>query len=253
MFDVALLHRRSSINRVVKVGWALDKASFIWEAPTRLGHEERHGTHAKSVSFCPAVIDHEARIFQIHCPFDMQVSFEIDPNSGQPRLRNMAGDMSSIRPKTLSELIHLNAPGEWRHPKRPILQIRTPYLFVADELTYMTQLPAFNHCPATRLPGLMIGGRLPIHVWPRPLMWAFEWHDTSKELVLKRGEPWFYVRFEFQDPSRSVRMIEADLTPQLREYVQGLSAVTNYVSRTFSLFEVARSRRPKTLLVEKRR
>jgi len=255
MFDFKFLNRRVSLNRAVEVGWTLDsaKATFIWEAPSRLDREEKRSSHAKSVSFCPAVIDHEARIFQVNCPVDVQICLEIDPKTNQLRLRSTAGEMSSIRPKALSELIALNAPSEWRHPKRPILQIRSPYVFVADELVYMMQLPAFNYYPTTRLPGLMIGGRLPIHIWPRPIMWAFEWHDTSQELVLKRGEPWFYVRFEFQDPTRPVRMVEADMTPQLREYIQGLSDVTNYVSRTFSLFGIARSRRPKTLLVEKRR
>ena len=43
------------------------------------------------------------------------------------------------------------------------------------------------------------------------------------------------------------------MTPQLREYMQGVASVTNYVSRTYSLFETARSRRPKTLLIEKQR
>lgn len=37
----------------------------------------------------------------------------------------------------------------------------------------------------------MISGRFPIHIWPRHLMWTFEWHDTSQDLVLTRGQPWF--------------------------------------------------------------
>src|SRR5262245_15276755 len=99
----------------------------------------------------------------------------------------------------------------------------------------------------------MIGGRLPIHIWPRHMMWAFEWMDPSQDLILRRGEPWFYVRFETQDPSRPVRLIEAEMTPELREHLNGLTGVTNYVNRTFSLFGTARERRPKTLLVPKSR
>ena len=75
----------------------------------------------------------------------------------------------------------------------------------------------------------------------------------SRNLILRRGEPWFYVRFETEDPSRPVRLIEAEMTPQLKEYVGGLNAVTNYVNRTFSLFSTARERRPKRLLVPKQR
>ena len=71
--------------------------------------------------------------------------------------------------------------------------------------------------------------------------------------MIKRGDPWFYVRFETHDPTRPVRLIEAEMTPQLKEYMGGLSAVTNYVNRTFSLFDTAKARRPKTLLVPKKR
>ncbi|MHC2333213.1 hypothetical protein [Bradyrhizobium sp. USDA 4454] len=253
MFD--FLKKKVSLSRAVEVGWTLDttKATFIWEAPSRLTREEKRTSHAKSVSFCPAVIDHDSRLFQVNCPVDIQIRIDIDPKTNEPKLRSTAGDMATIRPKALAELVRLNSPKEWRHPKRPILQIASPYIFLADELAYMMQLPAFNHYYSTPLPGVMIGGRLPIHIWPRPMMWAFEWHDISKELVLKRGDPWFYVRFEFQDPTRPVRLVEADMTPQLREYMQGVSSVTNYVSRTYSLFETAKSRRPRTLLIEKQR
>jgi hypothetical protein len=99
----------------------------------------------------------------------------------------------------------------------------------------------------------MIGGRLPIDVGPRHMMWAFEWYDPAQDLVLQRNEPWFYLRFETEDPARPVRLVEAEMTPELKEYLAGLTAVTNYVSRTFSLFSVARERRPKTLLVRKQR
>ena len=75
---------------------------------------------------------------------------------------------------------------EWRKKDRPVIQIITPYLFVADEPIYMTQLPAFNHYHPNPLPGVLVGGRFPIDVWPRHLMWAMEWHDTSRELVPKR-------------------------------------------------------------------
>lgn len=107
--------------------------------------------------------------------------------------------------------------------------------------------------PEHRLPGLMVEGRLPIHLWPRQMMWAFEWYDTRQPLILKRGEPWFYVRFEAEDPTRPFRLVEAELTPQLRDYLRGLTAVSNYVNRTFSLFKIAERRRPKTLLVRKAR
>ena len=117
----------------------------------------------------------------------------------------------------------------------------------------MTQMPPITQYNMNAWPGVMIGGRLPIHIWPRQMMWAFEWFEPSKPLVLKRGDPWFYVRFETDDPSRPVRLFEAEMTPELRSYREGLSGVANYMNRTYSLFKTAESRRPKQLLKRKER
>jgi hypothetical protein len=243
------------LSRTVEVGWLIDtdKAGFIWEEPKRLMREPPSTLHAKSVRYCPAVLDHEARLFEVTSPIDMRIGVNLGSEKERPSLINAAGDKSAIRPKYLGQMATLVGRKEWRHPDRPILQIVTPYLFVADEPVYMTQFPPFCHFRSPPLPGTMIGGRFPMHIWPRPRMWAFEWYDLKHDLILQRGEPWFYVRFEAQDPSRSVRLVEAEMSPQLTEYVKGLHAVTNYVNRTFSLFSTARARRPKKLVIPKRR
>jgi len=43
------------------------------------------------------------------------------------------------------------------------------------------------------------------------------------------------------------------MTPELEDYIKGLSDVTAYVQRTFSLFATAKQRRPKQLLVKRSR
>ena len=242
----------AALARQAEVGWIIDaeKAGFIWAEPTRVCTEESDQTHAKSLRVCPAMLDHEARLFEVACPIDLRVKLARD-DKGQLTLVNVAGDQSTIRSKHLGQMLVLVPQKEWRKKDRPVIQIITPYLFLADEPIYMTQLPAFNHYQPNPLPGVLVGGRFPIDVWPRHLMWAMEWHDTSRELVLKRGEPWFYVRFEAQDPSRPIKLVEAEMTPTLAEYIKGVSSVTNYVNRTFALFKTARERRPKSILTRK--
>ena len=73
----------------------------------------------------------------------------------------------------------------------------------------------------------------------------------SKDLILKRGEPLFYVQFEGPDPTAPVRMIEAKRTPELMSHIESITGVTEWVSQTYSLFENARERRPKRLLYPK--
>ncbi|MDP4823469.1 MAG: hypothetical protein NWR47_05920 [Aestuariivirgaceae bacterium] len=182
----------AALSRVAEVGWIIDaeKAGFIWAEPTRVRTEESDQTHAKSLRVCPAMLDHEARLFEVACPIDLRVKLAKDAK-GQLTLVNMAGDQSSVRSKHLGQMLVLVPQKEWRKKDRPVIQIITPYLFLADEPIYMTQMPPINYYNPNPLPGVLVGGRFPIDVWPRHLMWAMEWHDTSRELVLKRGEPWF--------------------------------------------------------------
>lgn len=242
------------LGRVAEVGWLLDtdKARFIWAAPRRVQRDDPPPTHAKSAALCPAVIEHEARMWEVPCPIDLRLGFRRD-DQGRPVLVNLDGDRSAIRTRHLNQLLSLVAEREWRHPARPMIQIWTPYVFVADEPVWAVQLPPVSHYQAEGWPGLLFGGRLPIHIWPRPLMWAFEWFDPARPLVLKRGEPWFNLRFETHDPTRPIRLVEAERTAELEEQIKGLAAVSNYVRGTHALFKVAEARRPARLLVPKAR
>jgi hypothetical protein len=242
-----------SKSRIVDVGWVIDparEATFIWDAPHKLPGPEGRTTHAKGISNCPAVTDHEARLFEVTCPIDIKLRFFRD-TQGNPSMGAIDGDQSSIRPAQFSQMVMAVHPGEWRHPQRPLIQVLMPLLFVADEPVWLTMQPPFYARPNPAWPGLMLGGRFPIHIWPRELAWAFEWHDIKSDLIIHRGDPWFYVSFETEDPSGRVRLVEGEMTEDLRAYTNGMRGVTNYVSRTFSLFNTAKSRRPKTLLTPK--
>jgi len=156
-------------------------------------------------------------------------------------------------PRTLAGIIVGSTRSQWRHPERPIFQIKTPYTFVSDDPVYVTQMPPFLHYQSQPWPGLVIGGRMPAHIWPRPLSWAFEWYDVEKELVLRRGQPWFSVRFETGEASQHVRLVEAEVTPELKDYLAGINGVVHYVNGTFSLFNTALRRRPKRLFTQAQR
>lgn len=131
---------------------------------------------------------------------------------------------------------------EWRTSQVPILQLKLPYSFIADEVVYSLN---YRKNP---LPDPIFGGRFLMHIWPRPLMWAFEWHDTSKDLILKRGEPLFYCQFDSYDPSRTIKLLQAEKIPELMHYMDQISGVVNYVNQTFSLFNEVEKMRPKKLL-----
>jgi hypothetical protein len=237
-------------KHIVDVGWLLQAshATFIWDAPVHYRRKDRPPDHAKSASYCPAVIDNERRLVEVNCPFDLQLRVIFD-EKGEAVLQDANGIQSAMMPHAFMKIAKVAPRSEWRHPKRPVFQMRTPYIFLADTPVYMAQLPPFLDYREPAWPGIVIGGRVPIHIWPRNLNWAFEWYDTTKDLILKRGQPWFYCRFETPDPSHHVRLVEATLTPELKNYLAGIEGVVNYVNKSFTLFSTAQQRRPQRLLV----
>ena len=241
-----------SARRVAEVGWLVDwpQATFIFDAPRSVSRKPGPEQGPKSAGRCPAVLDHEARLFEIRCPFDLNLALRRARN-GRTLVVNADGERSAVALPRMTEIVHLVDPDRWREPGRPLVQIAAPWRFLADEPVWMTQLPPVHHHRSTGLPGVLLGGRFPIHLWPRTLMWAFEWHEPDRPLKLERGEPWFCVRFETGDPTQHVRLVEAQMTAELRRYCQGLDGVTSYVRQTFQLFDTAAERRPRTLLHRK--
>lgn len=238
----------------VQVGWFLNvkKGGIIYDPPQRVRSVDVNRKHAKSASRCPAVINLESRYFEVKCPFDINLGFVRDKD-GKPGLRNLSGEQSSVRASKLGEKLHLTSEVEWRHPTIPTIQLTLPYVFIADEPVYMSQVAPFMHYAKEPLPGTIFGGRFPINVWPRPLMWAFEWHDITKPLKISRGDPLFYATFETLPQDRSVTMSEVEVTPELSDYMELISGAVNYVNQTFSLFEAAEARRPAKLVTPVKR
>jgi len=238
----------------VTVGWMLteQKAGIIYYPPERVRSVDLNRKHAKSASRCPAVINLESRHFLIRCPFDIHIGFARD-DKGKAVLRNLAGEASAIRASKLGEKLHVTSEVEWRHPEVPTIQLALPYVFIADEPVYISQVAPFMHYQRDPLPGTIFGGRFPINVWPRPLMWAFEWHDITRPIRIARGDPLFYAMFETMPQDRGVAMVENEVTPALKDYMELISGAVNYVNQTFSLFEAAEARRPASLVSPVRR
>ena len=236
-------------NRFVDVGWLVDtkSAEFIWSAPRTISRRLGKADAAKAVQKCPAILDFDKHFFVVPAPVDLHIGLTRDKD-GKWVIVNKAGQDSTINASKVRDLVHLASPDQWRYRDKPTIQISAPYRFMADEPVWLYQMPPFLHFGANAWPGTLISGRFPIHIWPRILMWAFEWYDTSRDLVLRRGEPWFFVHFEMENPNRPVRLVHAQMTPELRQYCAGTDGVTNYVNQTYALFDVAAERRPKRLL-----
>lgn len=236
--------------RASTVGWFLnaENASVIWDTPRPI-RAESQSSDPRSVGVCPSVLDFDSRHFVVNCPID--VHLRVNLTAAGMDITNVLADKSPIRADALQRWIVFQPRHEWRHPQRPVLQMLTAFVFVSDDPVYLNQYPPIAHYTAATRPGVQLNGRFPIDIWPRPVMWAFEWHDTSKDLILRRGEPLFTVRFEGTDPAAPTRLIEAKKTPELESYLASITGVTEIVGQTYSLFKTARERRPARLLYPK--
>lgn len=250
-----LINKKPEKSPIVKVGWLITDSvgpEFMWPEPRPVKTDSVMGESPHAVNRCPAIVDHEARLFEVTCPFDLMIALRRGEN-GRPEIVRADGGKGMLGTGLIRKLTVLMGEKEWRHPHRPVIQLRTPYRFISDDLVYINQLPPMLSYKANQWPGIMIGGRFPIDAWPRTLMWAFEWFEPKKPLLLKRGDPLFYCRFETTDPSKKIRLVEAEETPELKKQMSGVDGIANYVQQTFSLFSTARARRPKQLLVERKK
>ncbi|MEC7121002.1 MAG: hypothetical protein VXW65_14025 [Pseudomonadota bacterium] len=148
----ASLDITNNLPRFADVGWILDtdSAQLIWAEPRRVKTVKPERMHAKSLARCPAVLDSDSRLFEITCPFDLELGFRRDKD-GRPVLVNLLGDQSPIRASKLNQMVTIVNETEWAHPQRPVIQIITPYLLITDEPIYVNQMPPFNQWPPKQL------------------------------------------------------------------------------------------------------
>jgi hypothetical protein len=233
---------------LVRVGWFVEteRGAVLYDAPRPLAHTHDFGaTDRKAPTHCPAVQSYAAGVYVVSCPFTLALRCGRRGTNWEFRLDRR---QSEIDPAAADRLFTFLPPREWRHPERPILQVQAPYVFVSDDEVELTQEPPHQHYMPGR-PGVIIGGAFPIRDWPRPLSFAFEWHEIAAPLLLKRGEPWFYLSFRAASGDR-VRLERIAKSKVIEGYLAHISDVATFTARTFDLIERAREVRPASLLPE---
>lgn len=234
----------------VDIGWFLeeDKGKFVFYEPQPLFKDRSKALSQRAVQACPAINELERDYFVIKNPFDIRLRCS---RRGDQYDLHIVEDGTRIDEDLISQYVFLMQPDLWRTRSRPVIQIKVPYFFLCDEPCYMTMIAPFMSPEIVKWPGIMIGGRLPISIWPRILNFAFEWSDLDTDLILRRGHDLCYLYFETANLRTKPNLYELEYTEELKEYRSGLSATPKYMSNTFSLFETAIKRRPKKLMKKK--
>lgn len=235
------------------MGWLFseDRASVLYYPPERLDWPAQAAVRGGAGS-CPAIGDLSRFFYVIRSPFTLSLRcthlvpgrefrYNVVPIEGE-KIIGLNG---------LQKALMVLPPDVWENPQWPTLQLHLPYVFVSDESVFLEQVPAFA-CPlSAQRPVMLYAGRFPIDIWPRHLNYSFQWLDPGRDILVRRGDPLFYLRFYPRDRERPVRLIESQRTRELDSFIAAIRDVTESASQTYALFPRAAEMRPPRLVVPK--
>ena len=230
------------------VGYCLidPEAGFAFDPPRTVLSGRSAPLGPRAVQNCPAVNGLERQLVEVPSPIGLRMSLRVQ-NGELGMAINPKGTI--VDPEVLGKVLSVEQPQHWRDPKKPILSLKLPFFFVTDEPCMVSLLPPFLGAEMRRWPGAMVVGRYPVTDWPKRLTWSIEWEDFNAELLLSQGEPLAYASFEFDNPNKRPKLVEAAMTDTLTEYRSAIDGVHHLTDQIEELWSNARDRRPERLMV----
>lgn len=225
-----------------------ERGSLAFPIPRILRSSRARPKSRRAVQSCPAVNAFERRVIEVLAPFSLRLRCRRNAN-GRFDV-HVVDDGTRIDADLITRVVSVMPREIWRSDSYPVVQIALPHIFVSDDEVFLTQMAAWASSNAARIPGMLIGGRYPVHIWPRSLNLAFEWTNFNEDFVIRRGQPICYMFAETKHFDDSVELIEAEMTPELSSYLSKISDVVKYTSGSFDLFDRALEVRPKILVKE---
>lgn len=162
--------------------------------------------------FCPALTNIFKNTYVIRSPFDLHLRIEKTPNNTW--WVEVLPD-SSLQPNQFNNIFSINGLDDQNNKDWPLLQMNFPYTFISDDDVYLETLPPLLEY--NKVPGVILAGTFSIRDWHRRYNWGFEWRDTSKNLVIKRGDPISYIRFNPVNRNDKIKLREIHMTDDIKE------------------------------------
>jgi len=231
-----------------EIGYCLEKdhGGFAFQPPRIVIESRSKSLGLRGIQNCPAVNTIERQLVEIPSPIALRMNLSIDGGKLDLRINN---EGTFATPQVLNTLISAEPPERWRDPNKPVLRMKTPFFFVTDEPCMASIVPPFLSPSMRKWPGTVVAGRYPVTDWPQSISWALEWDNFDEELIIRQGEPLAYAMFEFDNPNKLPKLVEAALTNELVEFRAGMDGVHHYTDQIEELWRSAHTRRPNTLMV----
>lgn len=236
---------------LVDVGWrnSSPQAALAFFPPEVLGPGEIEA-RMRLFPFDGPANDLAHRIVQVRCPYDLRV--RPSPPGVWPTRFHRVPEEGGLSEQGFRGLVTPIIPTAQRDRATPAVQISLNLVVLTEEECAIQLMPPFLWEGFREWPGSIVSGRFPLRSWPRPLNCVLEWQDRDRDWVLRRGDPMVYLLFEFDDPAKRPRMVEAAATAPFTRHFAQVDSVTLYGRNVGPMFTEAERRRPHRLLTPKR-
>jgi len=236
---------------IVDVGWrnCSPQAALAFFPPEPIGAGEVVAQAQLFPADAPAndLVD---RIVQVRCPYDLTI--RTSPPGVMPVQFYRVPEEDGLSEAGFRGLVTPILPSAQRSDATPAVQISLNLMIVTEETCALHLMPPFLSERFRDWPGTVVSGRFPVRSWPRPLNCVLEWQDRDRDWVLRRGDPMVYLMFDFDDPAKRPRMVEAAMTAPLERHFAQVDSVSSYGRNVGPMFQEAALRRPNRLLKPKR-
>jgi hypothetical protein len=200
----------------LKIGWCLsaEDAKIAFDPPVEFNPPKERSGKGLSFLSCPAVRSYFDGIFVISSPFSIRLRFikEDEFISIKP-----VYPFTSLSEFKFRELVTIEPLETWSNSHTVVLQIPSPYLFFADTPAFIEQFHP-SLVTSTAMNWRVIPGKFDIYSWQRPLNWAIQWDTSLGDLIIRSGEPIYFVKFtDGNNKLVSVELVECEMTKEINE------------------------------------
>ena len=162
---------------------------------------------------CPAFLDYYKNTYLIKAPMDLTFT-----------ATKSHIECSNSYPQEYLEDILTN-----RHESASLystISLTWYYMFYSDKSVMLEVVPPVWHKNKFQNNINVIGATFDISKWYRPLEFAFEIIDDTQPIVIKRGDPLYYVRFSTTD---KVKLVKQKTSEKVEDLIRMCTEIKKYM------------------------
>jgi len=168
-------------------------------------------SNSNQIKRCPAIRNYHENVFSLKFPIDYYLSFrddtQVSTNMYDQEFFNNFFFIRSLKDRLFSLKLH--------------------YIFVTEESCVADFFPAINADNDFVNSTNLLSGRWDIGKWYRSLDCAFFLKEGVKEITIKEGMPYCYVRFNTDEP---IEFIRFDYTNNIKDLMEHHLTIKKHIN-----------------------